>query len=375
MDIPFVDLKAQYQRLEPSIRSRIDAVLDHGQFILGPEVTELEAQLSHFAGCQHTVGVASGTDALQIPMMAHGIGPGDAVFVPTFTFTATAEVPLLLGASPVFVDVEEDTFNMKMSHLRQCIEATLSEGRLTPKALVAVDLFGLPADYVELHALADEFDLLLMADAAQSFGGSDDGRRVGSLAPVTTTSFFPAKPLGGYGDGGAVFTDDPELDATYRSIRMHGQGKERYEIVRVGINGRLDTMQAAILLSKLEVFDEELKARNALADRYDAALSGAAKTPPRFAGKISAWAQYTLRIDNRDAVRARLGEQGIPTAVYYPMPMHLQKAYRSYGAGEGSCPISESLSHQVLSLPMHPYQSDDVTDKICSEVLDALASC
>ncbi|MEM6702620.1 MAG: DegT/DnrJ/EryC1/StrS family aminotransferase [Acidobacteriota bacterium] len=372
MTIPFVDLKAQFRHLEGSIRRRIDTVLEHGQFILGPEVVELEETLRTFAGSRCALGVASGTDALQIPMMAHGVGPGDAVFVPTFTFTATAEVPLLLGASPVFVDVEEDSFNLSIAHLRQCIEETLAEGRLRPRAIVAVDLFGLPADYASLHAIAEEFDLILMADAAQSFGGSLDGRRVGSLAPITTTSFFPAKPLGGYGDGGAVFTDDEELDDVMRSIRMHGKGDDRYDIVRVGVNGRLDTLQAAILLCKLEVFEEELDARDALADRYDAALSDVVRTPARSAGRRSAWAQYTLQVDHRDAVRERLSEKGIPTAVYYPLPMHLQSAYRAHGKGEGSCPVSEALSQRVFSLPMHPYQSDEVTDRVCEEVRSAL---
>ena len=372
MRFPFVDIKAQYRRLEPVVRRRIDEVLEHGQFILGPEVGELEERLAAFAGSRHAIGVASGTDALQIPMMAWGVGPGDAVFVPTFTFTATAEVPLLLGATPVFVDVEEDSFNLSLDDLRRQVERVQREGKLRARAVVAVDLFGLPADYGELHAMAEELDLLLMADAAQSFGGSLDGRRVGSLAPVTTTSFFPAKPLGGYGDGGAVLTDDSELDDACRSIRMHGKGDDRYDIVRVGVNGRLDTLQAAVLLAKLEVFDDELKERDRLADKYDAALSGVARTPARFAGKVSAWAQYTLQVDDRDAVRARLQERGVPTAVYYPQPMHLQTAYREHGDGEGSCPVSERLSQRVLSLPMHAYQDNEATEEICEEVKRAI---
>ncbi len=373
MSIPFVDLKAQYRGIESEIRRRIDAVLDHGQFILGPEVGELEQRLCDFAGSQHAVGVASGTDALQIPLMALGVGPGDAVFVPTFTFTATAEVPLLLGASPVFVDVDERTFNLDVEHLRAQIERVKKEGRLRPRAIVAVDLFGLPADYPALHQIAEDEGLLLMADAAQSFGGSLDGRRVGSLAPVTTTSFFPAKPLGGYGDGGAVLTDDAELDSVYRSIRMHGQGEERYEIVRVGVNGRLDSLQAAVLLAKLDVFEGELESRSRLADRYDALLGDVAVTPARVEGAVSSWAQYTLQVDSRDAVRARLQESGIPTAVYYPLPMHLQRAYREHGEGEGSCPVSERLSTRVLSLPMHGYQTDETTERIADAVRRALA--
>ena len=372
MSLPFVDLKQQYARLKPLIDARIHAVLDHGQYILGPEVGELEAELARRAGARHCLTVASGTDALIMPLMARGIGRGDAVFVPGFTFTATAEAILLLGASPVFVDVDPHTFLIDLADLERRIAATKAAGQLAPKAVIAVDLFGLPVDYPKLQAIADAHDLFVIADAAQSLGGRFHGRPVGSLAPVTATSFYPAKPLGCYGDGGAIFTDDDELAAVLKSIRVHGEGKSRYDTVRVGLNARFDTIQAAVLLAKLPSFQDELDARDRLARHYSARLSNRVQTPVMPDGLFCAWAQYTIRVANRDAVRAKLGEAGIPTAIYYPTPMHLAEAYRTHGEGEGSLPVSEALCREVLSLPMHPFLSDADADRVCDGVLAAV---
>lgn len=370
--IPFVDLAAQYQSLKEEIDAGIQRVLDHGRFIMGPEVAELEAALCDFAGCKHAISCASGTDALSMALLAEGIGAGDAVFLPAFTFTASAEVVLVAGAEPVFVEVDGRSFNLDVAHLREQIEATSSEGRLVPRAIIAVDLFGLPADHAAIAAVAAEHDLLVISDAAQSFGGRIGEARVGTHTPVTTTSFFPAKPLGCYGDGGAVFTDDDERADVLRSIRVHGKGTGKYDIVRVGLNGRLDTLQAAILLPKLSVFARELEARERLACHYDASLSAAVTTPQRESGKRSAWAQYSVLLDERDAVQKALSEAGVPSAIYYPLPMHLQPAYQQYGRGEGSLPVSESLSKRILSLPMHPYMDDATADRICDAVLAAV---
>ena len=363
--IPFVDLKAQYLRLKTEIDAAIATVLEHGRFILGPEVAEFERRLAAHCGAAHAVSCANGTDALQIALMAEGVGPGDAVFVPSFTFTATAEVVLLLGASPVFCDVDADDYNLDVAALDRRFAAIRREVRLRPPAVIAVDLFGLPADYVALNDLAAREKLFLLADAAQSFGATMNGVKVGRLAPVTATSFFPAKPLGCYGDGGALLTDDNERAARYRSIRVHGQGGGKYEIARVGLNSRLDTLQAALLLPKLAILDDEIAARERLAAHYDTALAGAATLPGRRPGQQSAWAQYTIQLDERDRVAAALQAQGVPTAVYYPQPMHLQSAYAVYGAGPGSLPVSERLSARVLSLPMHPYLDDASAERIC----------
>ena len=356
--VEFTGLGAQARRLRTTIDANIARVLDHGKFIMGPEVAEFEAKLREFCGASHALGCANGTDALQIALMASGIGAGDTVFVPSFTYTATAEVILLLGATPLFVEVDPVSFNVDCDDL----EARITGWRATATgkgAIIAVDLFGLPADWQRLNRIAEANGLVLIADAAQSFGASAaDGRKVGTLAPITTISFFPAKPLGCYGDGGAIFTEDAELAATMRSIRVHGQGKAKYETVRIGVNSRLDTLQAAILLAKIEVFAEEIENRNKLADRYGELLRATCELPVKPQGVTSAWAQYTVKVQDRDGVQARLRERGVPTAVYYPLPMHLQPAYRQYGGGEGSLPISEALSGQVLSLPMNPYWSE-----------------
>lgn len=369
-NIPFIDLKGQYARVKADVDRRMQAVLDHGQYIMGPEVVELEDKLADFSGAKHAITVANGTDALQIALMAFGVGPGDAVFVPSFTFTATAEVVLVLGAEPVFVDVHAATFNMDAGDLEAKISDVRAEGRLTPKGVIGVDLFGQPADYRVINVIAKREEIFVLDDGAQSFGGYVYNRRVGTLADVTTTSFFPAKPLGCYGDGGAVFTDDDEIAAIARSIREHGKGQEKYEIVRVGLNSRLDTIQAAVLLAKLAVFEAEIESRTRIASLYEGALQDVAITPAVMKGMSSVWAQYTLRCENRNDLAAHLKAAGIPSAVYYPRPMHVQTAYKDFGAGEGSLPICEQLSREVLSLPMHPYLTDDevgrVTDAICS---------
>ncbi len=371
--VPFVDLKAQYARLKPQIAEAIQDVLDDGRYILGPAVTNLESELAEYCGAAHAICCSSGTDAIFMPLLAYEVGPGDAVFVPSFTFTATAEAILLAGASPVFVDVEADSFNIDLADLTKKISETRAGGRLTPRAILAVDLFGLPADWNGLNTLADREGLYLISDAAQSFGGAYHNKRVGSLAPVSGTSFFPAKPLGCYGDGGALMTDDDGLAEVLKSIRVHGAGADRYEVVRIGINGRLDSIQAAILSVKLSIFDEELDARERVAQIYDDELKDVVATPKRIEGLKSAWAQYTIKTDKRAAVQERLGAAGIPTMIYYPKPMHLQAPYLAYGGGEGSLPVSEAICRQVMSLPMHPYLSDDDARRIAAATREALA--
>lgn len=371
--LPFVDLKAQYARIEADIRAGLDRVLAHGRYVMGPEIEELEAALADFCGAGHAVTCASGTVALQIPLMAEGIGPGDAVFVPAFTFVASAEVILSLGATPVFVDVDPESFNIDPADLERRIAAVRLEGRLTPRAAIAVDLFGRPADHPALAALCARHGLFLLDDAAQGFGGAIGERRIGAWGDACATSFFPAKPLGCYGDGGAILTDDPDKAHIFRSIRNHGAGDDRYDIVRLGMNGRLDTMQAAVLLAKLRIFEDELEARDALARHYDRRLAGAVRIPARMPGARSAWAQYTIRLGNRDRVKTLLQDAGVPTAVYYPLPMHLQPAYVAYASGAGACLAAEALCNEVLSLPMHPYMTSADADYVCDRVLDAVA--
>lgn len=369
--VPFIDLKSQYKRLKPQIDARIHAVLDHGQFILGPEVAEFERALGAYCGGVDVVGVSNGTDALMMALMAHDLGAGDAVYVPSFTFSATAEVVLLLGATPVFVDVSPDTFNLDVNDLALKISQTKN---LRPKAVIAVDLFGLPADYQRIAAIAETHDMHVIADAAQGLSGAIDGVRVGKLTPLTATSFFPAKPLGCFGDGGALFTNDPEMAGKLRSIRQHGNGQAKYDTVRVGLNARLDTLQAAILLAKLTILEDERNSREALSRIYDARLSNLVKVPARPMGYVSAWAQYTIQINQRDKVQAAMAEAGIPTQVYYPRPMHLQPAYAAHGNGEGSLPVSENLSRTVLSLPMHPYMPEGVAHRICDALSAAVTA-
>jgi dTDP-4-amino-4,6-dideoxygalactose transaminase len=376
-DLPFVDLRAQYLRLKDEIDSRIARVLDHGHYVLGPEVAELEAELARFAGCRHAVAVASGTDALLMALMAENVGPDDAVFVPAFTFAATAEVAVLAGAAPVFVDIDPATFLIDVEDLERKIRDTRAGGRLRPRAVIAVDLFGLPADYDALGRVTQDHDLFLVADAAQSFGASRDGRRVGGLAPVTATSFYPSKPLGCYGDGGAILTDDAALAEAMRELRNHGQRPSPPGFARVGLNSRLDTIQAAVLLAKLRVFEDEIAARNRLAGFYDQAFAalaakGLVVTPPRVAGTLSVWAQYGLQCRNRDRVEGWLRAHGIPTAVHYRRPVHLQLAYEAFGDGPGSLPATEHVSARILCLPMHPYMDEATARHIADAVIAAV---
>ena len=356
----FIDLAAQYQHLKTKIDKRIQDVLDHGKYIMGPEVQEFEVKLAEYVGVKHAITCANGTDALTLAMMVLNIEKGDAVFCPTFTFFATAEVIAYEGATPVFVDSDEATFNICPIDLEKRIQATIVEGKLTPKAIIAVDLFGLPANYPEIQKIADKYNLKLVEDAAQGFGGSicdDNGdvRRAGSFGDIATTSFFPAKPLGCYGDGGAVFTNNDEYAELLKSYRVHGKGKDKYDNVRIGMNSRLDTIQAAILLEKLAEFPTELINRNKAADNYEKALSGKYQTPQIPEGYVSSWAQYTLVSANRDAEMAKYKEQGIPTMIYYGTCMHEQTVFSELGYQAGDFPIAEKLAKAVFSLPMHGY--------------------
>jgi dTDP-4-amino-4,6-dideoxygalactose transaminase len=350
----FIDLQAQRHRLGDKIDRAIAGVLEHGKFIMGPEVHALEERLAAYCGVRHAVTCANGTDALVLALMALGARTDDAVFVPSFTFAATAEAVAFVGATPVFVDVRPDTFNMDAASLRTAV-AMARELGLRPLGVLPVDLFGQPADYAALGRVAAESGMWVLGDAAQSFGATLRGAPVGSLALATTTSFFPAKPLGCYGDGGAVFTDDDGLASTMRSLRVHGQGTDKYDNVLVGMNGRLDTMQAAVLLQKLDVFDEERERRGEVAQRYIAGLRDVATVPGLLDGATSVWAQFTIALPGRDEAIPFLRERGIPTAVYYPRPLHAQTAYRSYPRASASLTTSEALSDSVLSLPMHPY--------------------
>lgn len=373
--IPLLDLRPQFERLRDEIGALVLGVLDHGQFIKGPEMLELEEELSEFAGVAEAVTVGNGTDALQIALMAEGIGPGDAVFVSGFTYVASAGAILLSGATPVFVDIRPRSFNMDPDDLEKRIQAVLSRGQLRPRAVMPVDLFGLPANYERLRHIAEKHGMALIADAAQSFGGTIHGRRVGCLAPVTTTSFYPTKPLGAYGDGGAIFTDDPDRAAVYRSIREHGFPLgDRTGAVRLGLNSRLDTIQAAILLAKLHAFSGEIERREEVARRYDERLRGHVELPLRPEGVTSAWSQYSIRLERRDEVRAALTANRIGTAIYYLKPLHLHPAHLAYSEGPGSLPVCENVSRQVLSLPMHPDLEPREIDRVCDVLLATLNS-
>ncbi|WP_293853940.1 DegT/DnrJ/EryC1/StrS aminotransferase family protein [uncultured Alsobacter sp.] len=372
--IAFIDLAAQKQRIGPAVEAAIKRVLDHGQYIMGPEVKTFEAQLGAFCGATHVVSCASGTDALALVLMAKGVKPGDAVICPTFTFCATAEVVAWLGATPIFVDSTPDTFNIDPASLRQALETARSLG-LRPVGIIPVDLFGLAADYAAIVAMAEAEGLWVLSDAAQSFGASVHGRKVGTFGLATATSFFPAKPLGCYGDGGAILTEDAELAALMRSLRVHGQGSDKYDNVRIGMTARLDTIQAAILIEKLAVFADEIEARNRVAARYNAALADVCQVPFVPDGHVSVWAQYTILVpgDRRDAIAATLKSAGVPTAVYYPMPLHKQVAYRHYPVAGNGLPVSEDLSRRVLSLPMHPYLDEATQDRVVEAVRAAVA--
>jgi len=374
--IPFVDLKAQREHLEGRIEAAIAKVLDHGIFIMGPEVRAFEAALGAFSGLEHVVTCANGTDALTMPLMAWGIGPGDAVLVPSFTFAATAEAVALLGATPVFVDIERDTFNISTASLESAIDATIAAGRLRLRAVISVDLFGRPAPYPALADICRRHGLKLLADAAQGFGATLDGHQAGHWADVVATSFFPAKPLGCYGDGGAVLTSDADMARQLRSIRVHGQGLDKYDNVRTGLNSRLDTIQAAILLEKLAAFPAEIKARNVIAARYGEALADCVVTPSRPVDVVSTWAQYTVLIDadDRDAVILRLREEGVPAAVYYPRPLHGQTAFRGFPIAPLGAPVAEEMPRRVLSLPMHPYLDEAIQDRVVAALRRAVGA-
>jgi dTDP-4-amino-4,6-dideoxygalactose transaminase len=367
--IPFIDVAAQRRRLGAAIDTAVARVLEHCQFMLGPEVHAFESELATFCGAKHAITCASGTDALVLALRAKDVGPGDAVICPSFTFCATAEVVALVGATPVFVDVEGDTFNIDPKKLAAAV-ATARHHGLTPKAVIPVDLFGLPADQAAVAAVAQAENLFVLDDAAQGFGASIGGRKLGTFGTMTATSFFPAKPLGCYGDGGAVLTDDDEFDALLRSLRMHGQGSERYDNVRIGLASRLDTIQAAVLREKLKIFPEEIEARNAVARRYSEALSDQVTVPTVPDGFVSVWAQYTIRLKagRRDAFAAALKAEGIPTAIYYPIPLHRQQAYKHYPVGEGGLAVSERLADEVISLPMHAYLDAATQDRIIDAV-------
>jgi dTDP-4-amino-4,6-dideoxygalactose transaminase len=373
--IPFIDVAAQRRRLGRSVDEAIARVLGHCQFILGPEVRTFEAELAAFCGARHAVSCASGTDALVMVLMALGVGPGDAVICPSFTFTATAEVAVLVGATPVFADVEEASFNLDPDSLRRAC-ATARAAGLRPRVVIPVDLFGQPADYDRINAVAEAEGLFVLDDAAQGFGATYKNRRVGALAPATATSFFPAKPLGCYGDGGAVLTDDEEMAQVMRSVRVHGEGRDKYDCVRIGLNGRLDTIQAAVLIEKLKIFPEEIVARERVARRYSAGLADVATVPRLAQGSTSVWAQYTLRLapGRRDGLMATLKGQGIPTAIYYPTPLHRLGPYQHFPVAEGGAPVSERLADEVISLPMHAYLDEPTQDRIIEAVRRALAA-
>ena len=363
--IPFIDVAAQRRRLGAAIDDAVTRVLNHCQFILGPEVRTFESDLAAFCGARHVVTCASGTDALVLALRAMGIGAGDAVLCPSFTFCATAEVAALVGATPVFVDVDAKTFNIDANGIAGAVETARQAG-LNPKAIIPVDLFGLPADHAAIRAAAAAANLLVLDDAAQSFGATCDNRRLGTFGLCTATSFFPAKPLGCYGDGGAVMTDDDGLADIMRSLRVHGQGSDKYDNVRIGLASRLDTMQAAILIEKLKIFPDEIDARNAIARRYNEGLSDVAIVPAVPPGMTSVWAQYTIRVQGgrRDALAAELKAERIPTAIYYPIPLHRQQAYKQYPVGKGGVAVSDRLADEVISLPMHAYLDPPTQDRI-----------
>jgi dTDP-4-amino-4,6-dideoxygalactose transaminase len=377
--IPFIDLQAQRARLGQPLEDAILKVVRSGAYIMGPEITALETELAAFGQAPHALSCASGTDALVLPLMAWGVGPGDAVFCPSFTFAATAEAMPLVGASPVFVDILPDTYNLDPERLEAAIAAVQAEGKLTPKAIIAVDLFGQPADYPAIAAIARRHGLKLIADSAQGFGCTLAGHHPIHWADVTTTSFFPAKPLGCYGDGGAVLSNDQRLHDLLVSLRVHGQavksdleGKTfehdpKYMNMRVGTNSRMDTIQAAVLLQKLGIFADEIAARNRVAARYAEGLSDVVSTPKVIEGGVSVWAQYTIETENRDALGAALREQAIPTAVYYPLPLHRQPPYAHYPQ-PGGLPVTEAKAGRVISLPMHAYLEPDVQDQIISAI-------
>lgn len=369
-DIAFIDLKAQQRRIRPAIEQRLQTVLDHGRYIAGPEIDELEETLAARSGASTVIACASGTAALIIPLLARGIGPGDAVFCPAFTYNATANAILLAGATPVFVDIDAKTFNIDPKDLDHRIAAVRAEGKLQPRAVIPVDLFGSPADYRAISAIAAREDLFVLSDGAQSFGGELDGREVGGLAPATATSFFPGKALGAYGDAGAIFSMNSLDRERWASIRWHGTDDARKESVRVGFNGRMDTFQATILLEKLAIFDDEREARRRIAADYDQALSDIARPQAQVDGATSGYGYYSLCVDNRDQVVKKLKAMGVPTAIYYTTPLHLMPAFADFAPANG-LPATEKVASEIFALPMHPYLTPDQVDYICDAVRQA----
>jgi dTDP-4-amino-4,6-dideoxygalactose transaminase len=367
------DLSIQYRKLKSEINNSIDRVLEHGKYIMGPEVLELERKLAEYVGVDYAVTCSSGTDALLLPLLAWEIGKGDAVFTTPFTFIATSEVVSLLGATPVFVDINPETYNIDPELLEQAIIRIIEEDGLKPRVVIPVDLFGLPADYEKIEAIAAKYNIRVLEDAAQGFGGRYKGRKAGSFGDAASTSFFPAKPLGCYGDGGAIFTRDSLLYEAIKSIRVHGQGIDKYDNIRIGINGRLDTIQAAILLAKLSIFDSEIDLRNEVANKYTAGLKELIKTPQVPEEYSSAWAQYSVLTKDyevRESLMREINDKGIQTAIYYRKPLHLQAANRKLGYKKGDFPISEDISNRILSLPMHPYLENETIAEIINLFVD-----
>ena len=369
--ILFFDLKTQAKRLRADIEQRLMRILDHGGYIGGPEVAEVEAALAKRSNAKHALAVASGTDALVIALMGEDIGPDDAVFIPGFTYNATCNAVILSGATPVFVDVDPHTCNIDVKHLEVQIDATVRDGKLRPRMIIAVDLYGLPADYATINRLAAKHGMLVLADAAQSLGGRQGGREVGALADMTATSFYPSKTVGAYGDGGAMFTDDAARFERWSSIRWHGTDAAKKESIRVGINGRLDSMQCAVVLSKLSIFDDEMKARHRIAKRYREGLGNAVELQHVPAGTESAWGLFTVQVDNREAIQKRLADEGIPTSIYYFKGLHEHRAFARF-APKGGLPVCEKLAQRVMSLPMHPYLSDGQLDRVIDAVKAAV---
>ena len=370
----FIDLAAQSARLRPELDSRIAKV----RYIMGPEIDELEKSLCSFTGSLHCISCASGSDALLMALMAFGVGPGDAVFVPPFTFFATAEMAALLGATPVFVDIDSRTFMMRPDELEKAVQEVKGQGKLVPKAVIPVDLFGQGADYNKIGQIAREYGLFVLEDAAQAFGATQNGKRTCALGcDAAATSFFPAKPLGCYGDGGAIFTDDDELADKLKSIRVHGKGRDKYDNARIGINGRLDTLQAAILLAKLTVFEDEIEKRSRVADWYANYLKDIKDiiTPEVAPGNTSVWAQYCILVpeNSRIGLTESLKQRGIPTNIYYPSPLHFLEAFKYMGHKPGDFPVAEEVSRRILALPFHPYLREQEVEKVCARLREALA--
>ena len=373
MGVPFIDLKTQYARIQDDVNAGIQRVLEHGKYIMGPEIAEFEAKLSEFCRAKHAITCSNGTDALSLGLMAYDVGPGDAIFTTPFTFFATAEVIALVGATPIFVDIDPKTFNIDPVELAKQVERVKSEGKLRPRGVMPVNLFGLAPDFDGIDSVAKAHGLFVLEDTAQGFGGLYKGRVSGSLGDISSTSFFPAKPLGCYGDGGAVFTSDDDLAEKMRSLRVHGQGVDKYDNVRIGLNARFDTMQAAVMLPKLAIFPEEIELRQKVAANYDQALAGLVETPFVPEGYKSVWAQYSVLSDRREVIQAALQEADIPSVIYYRIPCHLSKAFESLGYKEGDMPESEKASKRIFSLPMHPYVESSFAEQVANVIRSAVS--